>query len=224
MRTLLVLLSAGALAGIGGMVPTTTAAAQNAQAWEIGPTVRGRNMSVGMPSTPMPARGGWAFDFPHPRPSAGHVHYVTTRTGSLAGKSKIVMRYRIEAEPGVRLAPRGAPETTAKLALYFQRRGDDWSARGPYEHYRWYATHGNRIPLTPGEHEVSLTLDPRNWQSLASAKGSDVPAQFRAALANAERVGFVLGGGGSAGHGVYATGPARFELLSFRVLDGDRPR
>ena len=53
---------------------------------------------------------------------------------------------------------------------------------------------------------------------MQSATGADAPAQFADALANAERVGFVFGGGLSAGHGVYATGPARFHLLSFRIV------
>ena len=56
---------------------------------------------------------------------------------------------------------------------------------------------------------------------LAGAEGSegewDDPRDFRAALAGAERVGFVFGSESGRGHGVYATGPARFTLLDFRV-------
>ena len=43
------------------------------------------------------------------------------------------------------------------------------------------------------------------------------PAGFRAALAEADQVGFVLGGGDGFGHGVYATGPARLVVTEFRV-------
>jgi hypothetical protein len=40
---------------------------------------------------------------------------------------------------------------------------------------------------------------------------------FSDALANADQVGFVLGGGDGFGHGVYATGPARLIVTDFRV-------
>jgi hypothetical protein len=43
------------------------------------------------------------------------------------------------------------------------------------------------------------------------------PEAFREALAKADQVGFVLGGGDGLGHGVYATGPARLIVTSFRV-------
>jgi hypothetical protein len=43
------------------------------------------------------------------------------------------------------------------------------------------------------------------------------PAAFRAALAEADQVGFVLGGGDGYGHGVFATGPARIVVTDFRV-------
>lgn len=216
MRSLLILSALGALAAGSGVVLTSNANAQPAHMWEIGPTLAGRNVSVGMPSTPTPTARGWYFDFPHS--AAGRVGYVTTRTGPLVGKSKIVMRYRIDALPGVRIVARHNPETTPTLSLYFQRHGDNWSGRGRFEHYRWYASGANRIPLTPGEHEISLSLDGQNWKSLMSATGLNAPMQFRQALQNAQRVGFVLGGAGGAGHGVYATGPARFTLISFQVI------
>jgi hypothetical protein len=49
----------------------------------------------------------------------------------------------------------------------------------------------------------------------SSARSS--PAAFRAAIANADQVGFVLGGGDGFGHGVFATGPARLVVTDFRV-------
>jgi hypothetical protein len=219
MRSLLILGAMVAAAAGGGLALRSGASAQPANAWEIGPVIRGRNHSVGMPPAPAPAaRGGWSFDFPYPNERAGHVHYLTTRTGSLLGRSRIVMRYRIDAAPGAVLTPRESPGSPATLTLYFQRRGDNWSGRRHYEHYRWYASHPNRVPLSAGEHEVSLTLEARNWKSLGAATGDRTQAEFRDALAEADRVGFVLGGGGSAGHGVYATGPARFTLISFRII------
>ncbi|MBA3729320.1 MAG: hypothetical protein H0W92_00715 [Sphingomonas sp.] len=43
------------------------------------------------------------------------------------------------------------------------------------------------------------------------------PMGFRSALANADEVGFVLGGGDGLGHGVFATGRARLIVTSFRI-------
>lgn len=218
MRSRLILSAVSVLGAASGLVLTSKAKGQPAHMWEIGPILGGRNVSIGMPATLTPAGRLSYFDFPHPNADAGHVHYVTTRTGPLVGKSKIVMRYRMDAPPGVRIVARQNPRTPATLALYFQRHGDNWSGRGPFEYYRWYATVANRIPLTPGEHQVSLSLEGRNWKSVMSATGLDVPTQFREALQNTKLVGFVLGGAGGAGHGVYATGPVRFTLISFHVM------
>ena len=50
------------------------AAAQNAASWEIGPIIRGKNYSQGMPLRPQPTRSGWSFNFPVGSREAGHVH------------------------------------------------------------------------------------------------------------------------------------------------------
>src|SRR5688500_2371367 len=76
-------------------------AASDPQSWQIGPIIRARNDSRGVPLHPVPRRGGgWQIDLPR---APGSVHYVTFRHGSLAGKRRIVMRYRIEAARGARL-------------------------------------------------------------------------------------------------------------------------
>ena len=186
----------------------------SASEWVIGPVIRGRNHSEGVPLHPTPRRGGgWQIDLPQ-RPSG--VHYVTFPHGSLAGKSRIVMRYRIEAAPGVRIVPATAPEAPSILTLYFQRAGDNWSARGRFEAYRWYATFASHSPLKPGDYEISAPLD-GNWTAVMTSSARTNPAGFRAALAEADQVGFVLGGGDGFGHGVYATGPARLVVTEFRV-------
>jgi hypothetical protein len=76
--------------------PTAGANPMDASAWEIGPITPTRNYSVNMPLTPSPHPDGWSFDFPQPDSAAGHVHYLTLKHGSLSGKSRIVLRYRIE--------------------------------------------------------------------------------------------------------------------------------
>lgn len=217
------LMIAGALMAMTGAVavpaPDSPAAAQAASSWAIGPMVRGRNYSVGMPPVPRPARDGlWSFDFPFPNRQAGHVHAVTTRTGSLLGARRIVMRYRIEAERGVRFHPQEAPGQPGIVSLYFQRRGDNWSARGRYEHYRWYAPPATVRTLAPGTYEMVVDLADPGWSSVMGARVARNRQAFAAALAQPDHVGIALGGGPSRAHGVYATGPARFTLLDFRIL------
>jgi hypothetical protein len=72
------------------------------------------------------------------------------------------------------------------------------------------------MPITPGEHVMVAPLD-GNWTAVQSSTARSNPAAFRAALAGADRVGFVLGGGDGYGHGVFATGPARLTVTDFRV-------
>ena len=203
------------LAASVGASPAAAAAAQTppADSWTIGPIIRGRNYSRGMPLRPTPRRGGgFVIDLPQ---APGSVHYVTFRHGSLAGKRRIVMRYRVEANAGVRLVPRTAPQGNAMITPYFQRAGDSWNARGPFEAYRWYATFATQNP-TPGEHVIVAPLD-GNWTAVETSSARTNPAGFRDAVANADQVGFVLGGGDGYGHGVYATGRARLIVTEFRV-------
>ncbi len=183
-------------------------------AWVIGPVIRGRNHSQGVPLHPSPHRGGgWYIDLPRP---PGSVHYVTFPHGSLAGKTRIRMRYRIEADRGVRIAPPSAPHWPGILTLYFQRGGDNWTARGRFETYRWYATFASQSPITPGQHEIVAPLD-GNWTAVETSSARTRPREFQNALAGADQVGFVLGGGDGYGHGVFATGRARIIVTEFRV-------
>ncbi len=192
----------------------TAAAASNPQAWVIGPIVRGRNYSKGVPLHPTARRdGGWHIDIP---PAPGSVHAATFRHGSLAGKRRIIMRYRIEAARGARLLASSDLRSPSMITLYFQRRGDNWTGRGRFETYRWYATFATQSPLTPGNHVMVASLD-GPWTAIETSKARTSPAAFRAALADADQVGFVLGGGDGFGHGVSATGPVRLIVTDFRV-------
>jgi len=196
------------------LLAAAPADATPASAWTVGPIVHGRNASRGVALHPSPGPGrGWHIDLPT---APGSVHYVTFRHGSLAGKSRILMRYRIEAAPGVRILPRTAPSMPSVITLYFQRGGDNWSGRGPYEAFRWYATFASQSPITPGEHVMVAPLA-GNWTAVGRSTARTNPYAFRDALANADQVGFVLGGGDGYGHGVFATGPARLVVTSFRV-------
>lgn len=181
--------------------------------WQIGPIINGVSKSVGVPRAMTLHPEGHSFDFPHPNRSAGHVHYVTRRTGPLLGKSRIVMRFRIEADEGVRFQPDTGDENPPSLTVYFQRGGDDWLGGND----RWWAGFATVIPLCPGEHEIVAPLDATWGSVLAGSNSIEDRADFERALRETEQVGFTLGGGSGLGHGVNATGPARFVLLSYEV-------
>lgn len=148
------------------------------------------------------------------RPSG--IPYVTFRHGSLAGKRRIVMRYRIEAAPGVRIIRATDPNLPSMITPYFQRAGDDWSARGRYEAYRWYGTFATQSPIVPGDHQVIAPLN-GSWTAVMTSSARSNPSGFRDAILDADEAGFVLGGGDGYGHGVYATGRARLVVTEFRV-------
>lgn len=193
------------------------AAAPAASEWEIGPVIRGKNYSVNMPPAPRPERGGWSFDFPVGSKAAGHVHYVTFRPGSLAGKSRIVVRYRVDAAADTRFVPQANPDRAGTVSLYLQRRGDTWNARGSYQYYRWYAPAATVRELAPGVGEISVALDDPQWISVLGQPSANNPGAMQDALADAERIGLVFGASNARGHGVYASAPATFTLTSFRV-------
>lgn len=186
--------------------------------WEIGPVIRGENYSVGMPLRPQPTRNGWAFDFPHSTKEAGHVHYITFDPGSLAEASRIKVRYRVDADPGTHFVPQEHPHLPGTVSLFFQRRGDDWSAKGGYALFRWYAPVHTVQEIAPGVHEMTVEFDDPRWGSVVGGtKSGDNPRPFQVALANASSIGLVFGSTAARGHGVYATAPARFELLDFDI-------
>lgn len=218
MRSLTILSAAIALAAGSGVALPASASAQSAEQWQIGPIIRSRNYSVGMPLHPEPEARGWHFDFPYPHEGAGHVHYVTFNPGSLSGKSKIVMRYRVEAPPGVRFVPQETPDDPATVSLFFQRRGDNWSAKRRYEYYRWYAPAATVQEIAPGLHEMTVSLLDDDWISVMGSPAGENGALFADAVADARSVGLVFGSRGLRGHGVYATGPARFTLISFDII------
>lgn len=204
----LAVLAAAAIASPAG------AAGPPADAWEIGPVIRGKNYSRGMPLRPSVSRAGPSFEIPGPTAADGHVHYLTIATRPLEGARRIVLRYRIDAGPGTRFVPQESPQLPATLSLYFQRAGDGWTMRQP--DWRWYAPTNRTVLLAPGTHTVSIGLD-EDWIAMTGPAAHANPRGFRAALAETARIGFVFGSEGGRGHGVFATAPARFTILDFRV-------
>lgn len=200
--------------GIATVTAATLAAAPpTASAWEIGPIIRGQNYSFGAPLSPAAVRGGMIVPIPR---APGSVHYVTKPSGSLAEARRIVMHYRVELAPGAQIFARTAPHLPALLTLYFQRGGDDWSGRGRFESYRWYATFATHTGIGAGDYTMIAPLD-AIWTAVERSSARSNPGGFAAARAEADRIGFVLGGGDGYGHGVYATGPARIVVTDFHV-------
>jgi hypothetical protein len=184
--------------------------AMTASNWEIGPIISGYDYSIGMPTSPTQVPDGWEFDFPL---APGSVHYLTFRYGSLAGKTHIIMHYRVEMSPGVQLFPACCPQfETIGPTVYFQENGDDWNTDG----MRWWATFNSPAPIEAGEFTMDVPLDAA-WTSVTTMTAASNPAQFLKAKENADRVGFTFGGGTGYGHGVYANGSARFVLESFVI-------
>jgi hypothetical protein len=177
--------------------------------WQIGPVIDGEQISVGVPLRPLPhPEGWWFFDFPQ---AGGSVHYVTMPVGPLAGYSRVVLRYRVEAAPGVRIVPRTAPDSPSMLTPYLERRGLRWTST--YEAWRWFAAFARQSPIMAGEFLLDVPLA-GPWSAAMSTSNPDAS---QAALQDTGRLGMVFGGGDGAGHGAYATGPARFVLLELRV-------
>ena len=182
------------------------------QAWEVGPIYDGVNVSSGFALNPHPE--GFAIDIP--LIGEGSVHYVTVPTGSLLGKTKVTLVCRLEMSEGVKLCPVKSPDAPSLLTLYFQRRGDNWTGVEQYETYRWYASFATQADLSAKEYTIEARFDD-NWTAIQTSSRATQPEAFADALANAERIGFVLGGGDGLGHGVSATGPAKLIVKSFKV-------
>jgi hypothetical protein len=196
-------------------------------AWHIGPRSRvWGNRSPGMPEHPAAHPEGFSIDIPTSPTS--QVGYVTFNHGSLTGKHQIRMRYRVELEEGAKLyavrednpQPDGVTAYPAMMTMYFQRAGDDWSAGGPFETYRWFAARGRDNYLREGEHELLIPLSAAAdiWSATQGSVAVDKPVDFVTAKDNACCVGFVFGGNErSVGHGMRSTAPARLVVMDFIV-------
>lgn len=136
--------------------------------------------------------------------------------GPLAGVRQITFRYRIDSTRGARFVPVESPDQTATVSLYFQQRGDTWTARGRYASYRWYVPGWAVIPIIPGEHSVTVRLDD-TWTNVMNVPKSQDPQGYAVALKNAAVLGVAFGTAGARSYGVNTTGSARFTLLALDI-------
>lgn len=210
MRSIAALIVISVLGVLPTGVDAKTVAPVPVGAWEIGPTINGRNYSRGL-SRVSQFRNGWGFAIgPNAEP-----HYVTFRHGSLRGKRQIRMRFRVEGPAGAKIhgakCPLGSPSA---VTLYFQTGNDNWSIDGA----RWWATFAS-VPLHGliGETEIVAPLNAK-WTSVSTKTAQNSPNEFAMAKANADRVGFTFANCEGYGHGARATVPVRFVVTQFRVL------
>lgn len=185
--------------------------------FEVGPTIRGRNYSEGLPPATRRVRDGEALDLPWPDAREGALHALIRPTGSLSGARRITLRVRVDAAPGAAFVARDNPGAPATVSLMIQRGGDRWSGRGAYDGFRWYAPVSAVRELRPGVHTLVAPLDRPVWTSVNGRPASATPSAFFDALAEAETVSVLFGSSARRGHGVFSTGPARVTILDLRV-------
>lgn len=191
--------------------------------------------SPGMPSSPDPRDKGWALYFPAetdacPGATCPSVHYVVTRsptvrvgqiltmTGEIIASDNAVFNHVIEGSDN-NIAD-GLPSA---CRFYLQRAADNFSARGQYEYFRWWArTDAGAVVLKNGPFSASVVLDPENWRDVWGRLGNEsaaTEAGFNSALADVAYVGFTCGGGYSYGHGVnMQRGKAEFIMTTVNVI------
>jgi hypothetical protein len=135
---------------------------------------------------------------------------------SIAGHSKIRIRYRLETSPGTWFV--GADGGGAgRLALYFQRSKDDYGSKKYARGYRCWSK--VRSKLVAGENTLEADLTSYTYW----APGELSASEFNATKADLMNLGFTFGGSQNAGHGVYCTdgnggGWAKFTLLEYSLL------
>jgi hypothetical protein len=155
-----------------------------------------------------------SFEFPVG--SSKHVGYLTRAPAgqySLIGKSGIRLSFEIVGNGPFKGAAQ-QPDVTS-VGLYFQRAGDDWSAAGPFEGYRFYSL-DEIVPVRAGAFTLDVPLVRARWTSANTNAATE--ADFQAAIANAAAVGFTFGNSSGKGHGVYSEAPgSTFTVRGFDV-------
>ncbi len=172
-----------------------------------------------------PPPGTPAFVIPEGPEADGapSIHYLTRPTFGAIGPSNLSATYEFSTTGSPILQFRLRPNNTcdgppASVSLYFQRRGDDMSGSGEFEHYRWFSSAG--AVLKEPSDVLEVPLAPAAWISVMGKTGNLAPVQFAAALANVQSIGMTFGGGCFKGHGVNVkpgSGTALFALRKFEL-------
>lgn len=166
----------------------------------------------GTPSHPTSLATGWEFAFPV---GSGSVNYVTVpfeAAHPILGRT-LVATFVVESTNAV-YVPANGTDGPPSMHLYMQRQGDNLSAQGVYQYYRWWCANG--YDLGAKDNQVVAISCPLVSTSWTSVYGQQDAAEFAAALSNLAYVGVTFGGSDGYGHGVYlAQGSATFTMLSY---------
>jgi hypothetical protein len=199
-------------------LPISTEPALPANPWTI-------RYSPGMPAEPaIAADGAITINFPMggacPQPVSNnltnapgpcnHVDYVT-RT-PIALNMSITVNYTVAGDCvlGFDTEMGNTAGDPPQLTLLLEHTGD---AALTVFSYRWYSS--IRGPMTAGTHTLTVPLTIAHWSDVQGPPPG-TNAQFVDTLANLAQVGFVLGGGNAAGHGLYCkTGTGTLTINSF---------
>lgn len=166
------------------------------QPWSI-------NWSEGFPASPQMVGSGWRVVFP-----AGehHLNYVQWyKMPTLREGQTVTARIRVTGGP---FQFDENPDYPASATLLIQRKQDNMASPG----YRYYST--ATLPLTPGEHALTVPLALPNWGDVIAPADQAV---FLRLLSEAESLGIIFGGAGGRGHGISGPAGASIELLELGV-------
>jgi hypothetical protein len=158
-----------------------------------------------------------SFWFPNAAPGANYL--LTETRGPIKGQA-VSIAYTVQASGNAVFDYRTAENNMAGpgdygiARLFIQRKGDDYSAEGDKQFYRFWALAGYR-KLENGSYVISASLDPARWSSVYGNRGDVAPEQFAATLRDAEYIGVTFGGGLFFGHGCFCrNGSAMFRVDS----------
>lgn len=147
------------------------------------------------------------FWFPNAPPGA---NYLLTEAGGPVKGPYLSIGFTVEVTGNPIFDYRTAPNNQGgdgrgNVRLFIRRKGDDMSAVGDKQYFRFWSVGGVR-ELEPGSFALTATLDPSRWSSVYGVRGDQAPEQFAATLRDAEFVGVTFGGGNFHGHGCFANG------------------
>ena len=201
MNTLEILMAGLIVAGVAGFFLYRKVAHATPSGWYFGPIIKGKNWSKGMPKrpdfTPDPSR---ILEFEMPVGIGAEVDYLVGDPITLTGKDKLLFAFDYQ---GPEPYPVEGPSAPATATICLMRRGDNWSAKGKYEHYRWYQP-TPLLRIKEGKWAVELSLTEGEWTNVFGRKAKDYPEQFDACLKNLGNIAICFGTRRARGHGVRA--------------------
>jgi hypothetical protein len=161
----------------------------------------------------------WQFDFPA---AGGEVAYVNVPFSSTEKieDATLSMTFRVVSSSPAYGFPSATLSGAPALHLFMERYGDDFTAVGDMQYYRWWCGSGAYV-LGSNDNQIVTVSCPLSSKAWSSVYGRTDEGEFQATLSNLQWVGFTLGGAGGWGHGVdMSSGSAQFQLLGIQIEPG----